>query len=301
MPVSGDAICGVLPALMTPFGSDGSVDVDMARRLVRRQIEDGAHGFFVCGSTGEGLMMAIDERKRMAQTVIEEVAGQVPVMVHVGAVCTDHAVELAKHAKKAGAAAVSSLPPIYYRVGLAGMMAHVRAIAQAAELPTYYYHIPAITGVELTGDQLVEEFLGVEGLVGLKFTHSDMFLMWWIIDAARGRLRVLNGSDQMLFQGLCTGACGGIGSTYNYQTKTIAGIYNAFAAGDLRTARELQWKANEVIRVLFRHGANLSCEKAIMRLKGLDAGVPRSPIQTFPEQRLGALKADLDAIGFFDE
>ena len=300
MAVSGDKIEGVLPALITPYKADGSVNAAMVRRLVRDNIDNGCHGFFVCGSTGEGLFLTPDERKLVARTVIEEVAGQVPVVVHVGAVSTDIAAMLAKDAKKIGAAAVSSLPPIYYKVGLAGMMQHIRRIAQAAELPTYYYHIPKLTGVELDADEIVEQFTSIEGLAGLKFTHPDMFLLWWLLEASGGRLRVFNGSDQMLYHGLSTGACGGIGSTYNYQMRTIAGIYEAVKAGNLEKARQTQWQANKVIQVLFRHGASLSAEKAIMKLKGFDVGQPRSPMVPFPDDRLEALRNDLQAIGFFD-
>ncbi len=296
-----DRIEGVMPALMTPYNRDGSVSVEMTRKLVRYLIEQGSYGFFVCGSTGEGLLLTPDERKLMARTVIDEVAGQVPVIVHVGATGTDMAVELAKDAKTAGATAVSSLPPIYYQVGLDGMMQHIRRIAEAAELPTYYYHIPVLTGVELDGDELVEAFGSVEGLVGLKFTHADMFLLRWIVETSKGRLDVFNGSDQMLFHGLCTGACGGIGSTYNYQMRAIANVYNAMKAGDLEAARQAQWKANQVIRVLFRNGRSTATEKAIMKLIGFDVGPTRDPMVGFPDNQLDSLRKQLEEIGFFDE
>ena len=295
-----ERLAGVMPALITPYHPDGSVNVEMIRRLVTSQIEDGADGFFVCGSTGEGLFLTPEERITVARTVIETAAGHVPVIVHVGAVSTNEAVLLAQDAKKAGATAVSSLPPIYYKVGLAGMIQHIRAIAEAAELPTFYYHIPALTGVELSPDELVDAFTTVDGLAGLKYTNTDMFYLWSILDSAKGRLRVFNGADQMLFDGLCTGACGGIGSTYNYQMRTIAGIYHAVRSGDFEMAMQLQWKANRTVKVLFRNGGNLACEKAIMRLCGFDVGIPRSPMVAFPESRLDDLRRQLDEIGFFE-
>jgi len=289
-----------MPAFITPFDNGDHVNVPMIRRMATWLMEQGSHGFFVCGSTGEGLFLTPDERKLVARTVLETVAGQVPVIVHVGAVSTREAADLAVDARKAGAAAVSSIPPVYYKVGLAGMLQHIRGIAEAAELPTYYYHIPALTGVYISADELVGAFTSVPGVVGMKFTDTDMFYLWSILNSEKGRLRVFHGADQMLFHGLLTGACGGIGSTYNYQMKTIAGVYNAFQAGDWETARQLQWKANEVIKVLFRNGANLSCEKAIMKLLGFDVGVPRSPMVAFPEENLASLKQQLEAIHFFE-
>ncbi len=300
MSFSLEQIKGVMPAFITPYDSSGAVNVSMIRRMVAWQIEQGAGGFFVCGSTGEGLLLTPDERKLVARTVIETVAGQVPVMVHVGAVSTQESAALAADARRAGAAAVSSIPPVYYKVGLAGMLQHIRGIAEAAELPTFYYHIPALTGVVLTADQLVDAFTSVPGVAGMKYTDSDMFFMWSMLDSGQGRFRVFNGSDQMLLDGLATGAIGGIGSTYNYQMRNIAGVYDAMQAGDFNRARDFQWKANAVIKVLFRNGGNLACEKAIMRLLGFDAGMPRSPMVSFPQENMDALRSQLEAIHFFD-
>jgi N-acetylneuraminate lyase len=300
MSFSLEQIKGVMPAFITPYDSSGAVNVPMIRRMAAYHIEQGCCGFFVCGSTGEGLLLTTDERKLVARTLIETVAGQVPVIVHVGAVSTQESAALAADARKAGAAAVSSIPPVYYKVGLAGMLQHIRGIAEAAELPTFHYHIPALTGVYLSADELVEAFLSVPGVAGMKFTDSDMFFLWSMLDSAKGRFRVFNGSDQMLIDGLFTGAIGGIGSTYNYQMRTIAGIYNAMQAGDFETAKQCQWKANAVIKILFRNGGNLACEKAIMSLLGFDVGVPRSPMVSFPKENLESLRKQLEAVHFFD-
>ncbi len=300
MSFSVEQIEGAMPALVTPYESNGNVNVEMIRRLVEFQMDQGCHGFFVCGSTGEGLLLTADERKLVARTVIETVAGHVPVIVHVGAASTREAAGLAADARAAGADAVSSIPPIYYKVGLEGMMRHISAIARAADLPTYYYHIPALTGVDLGPQELVDAFTGVDGLAGLKYTDTNMFFLWWITRGSQSGLRVFNGPDQMLFDGLCNGACGGIGSTYNYQAATMAGIFEAVKAGDLDKARTLQEKANRNIKVLFAAGSGVPCEKAILTLAGFDVGPPRSPMVPFPEARMAELRRQLELAGFFD-
>jgi len=180
------------------------------------------------------------------------------------------------------------------------MLQHIRGIAEASDLPTFYYHIPALTGVYLSADELVDAFTSVPGVAGMKYTDSDMFFLWSMLDSAKGNFRVFNGSDQMLIDGLHTGAIGGIGSTYNYQMRNIAGVYNAMLAGEFEKAREYQDKANAVIKVLFRNGANLACEKAIMRLLGFDTGMPRSPMVSFPQEKVDDLRRQLEAIHFFD-
>ncbi|MBN2310026.1 MAG: dihydrodipicolinate synthase family protein [Candidatus Hydrogenedentes bacterium] len=295
-------IRGALPALLTPFHTDGSVDVAVLRRLVAHQLEQGCHGFFVCGSTGDGFLMTREERRTVVETVVGEVAGQVPVIAHVGAVSSDEAAAMAADACALGVDAVSSVPPIYYPVGLDGFVRHMQTIGRAADRPMYCYYIPSLTGQSLGGDQFIEVLDQIDNLVGLKFTHTDQFLLWWILDAAGDRYSVLNGNDQMLVQALLTGAAGGIGSTYNYQTKTIVGIYEAYAAGDLDRARALQWRANKIVQILFRfRGDGLGVDRAIMKLRGIDIGPPRPPKVPFPDERLDALRRALEEAGFFDE
>ena len=103
-------IRGILPALMTPF-KDGGVDEKMLKKLVRFQLDQGCHGFFVNGSTGDGFLMTREERRRVVEVVVSEVAGQAKVIAHVGAVSSDEAAAMAVDARKAGADAVASVPP----------------------------------------------------------------------------------------------------------------------------------------------------------------------------------------------
>ncbi|MGI6459228.1 MAG: dihydrodipicolinate synthase family protein [Candidatus Hydrogenedentales bacterium] len=291
-------IRGILPALLTPF-KDGSVNESELKKLLRFQLDQGCHGFFVNGSTGDGFLMSREERKRVLDVVVGEVAGQGKVIAHVGAISSDEAAAMAVDARKAGADAVASVPPIYYPVELEGFELHMRTIAEAADLPTYCYYIPALTGHSLGGDQFVDVVRRIPNLVGFKYTHSDLFLLWWILDALGDRISVFNGNDQMLMQALLTGACGGIGSTYNYQTRTIVDIYDAVEAGDWKKAREAQWRANQVVQVLFRFKAGgVSVERAILQLMGFDVGAPRAPKVPFPDHTLAALRTALEEIGF---
>lgn len=301
MSQTNPALKGIMPALMTPFHDDFSVNFPMLKRLVAVNIENGCHGFFICGSTGEGLLLSPDERKQVAETVIQEVAGQVPVIVHVGSLSTRDAVALAKHAKQTGADAIATIPPIYYRVGIPGAVDYLRAIVNATDLPTYCYHIPAATGLPLSAEQMLELIRKVDGLAGMKYTHADLYMLWWILDCLGDSFSVFYGMDEQLLHGLEVGAVGGIGSTYNYQLKTIVKIYNAFQAGDMKTALEYQRKANRIVRIVHRHGWTTAVEKVIMKLKGLDVGPSRGPIPLFRPEGIESLRQDLETAGFFDD
>ena len=108
-------IKGIIPALVTPFDSNGKVDYGVLSELVNRLIDQGVDGFYSCGSTAECFLLTDDERKKVMETVIETVDGRVPVIAHVGNIGTEKTIELAKHAEAAGASAVSSVPPFYYK------------------------------------------------------------------------------------------------------------------------------------------------------------------------------------------
>src|SRR5689334_8561562 len=120
---------GNWPAMVTPMHEDGRLRLESVPLLVEKFVREGAGGLYLCGSTGQGPLMTGEERKAMAEATVSAAAGRLPVMVHVGAIRVDEAVDLARHAESIGAAAVSSVPPIYYPVTLSGTMAHYHRIA----------------------------------------------------------------------------------------------------------------------------------------------------------------------------
>lgn len=298
--MSDSTFHGIMPALLTPFTADGEVNYPELRRLVRWHLDSGVHGFFACGSAGEGILMPVEERAHVLEAILSEVSRQVPVMAHVGAMSTKDAAELARLAKKAGAQAIATLPPMYFPLPWEATIGHVRAVAEAGGLPTYYYHIPYITRVEMTADEAARMREHVPNFAGFKYSHKDLYLLWAIRDAMRD-LTLLFGSDEQIYQGLLTGAQGGIGSTYNYMPGYFVALYDAVSAGDHARAQGLQHKINQVIRLLFKYGANRATEKTMVSLLGFEMGPPRMPTPPFREDLIPALKKDLEEIDFFDQ
>lgn len=291
------AIDGIIPALLTAFGNDGQIDAKGVAKLARYHMDVGASGFFLCGSAGEGIYMSPAERRRIVEIVATEAAGQASIIAHVGAMSTDEAAMLARDAKAAGATAVATLPPLVFKQPWPAIIEHVRAVAQASELPTYYYHIPVITHVDANAGDIAALADAVPGLVGLKFTATDLYLLWEVLQIHNEKLDALYGCDQQLLQGLITGACGGIGSSYNYQIEHVVELYRAFRRGDHAGARSAQDKINRVVQILFKHGGNRSVEKAMMALRGFDVGQPRRPTPPFPAERIGELRHDMERAG----
>jgi len=287
---------GIIPAMVTAFDEDGEVSPERQRAVIRFMVEQGVHGLFVCGSTGEGILLSPEEREQVAEITVAEVAGQVPVMVHVGAPATRDSVRLARHAERIGAAAVSSVAPFYYKVGQEAVFDHYRLIGAATSLPLYVYHIPMLTGVGMGMDDL-ERLLSVPHLVGLKFTDTNFYVLRNLVELSEGRLEVLSGPDEMCLLGQIMGAVGAIGTSYNYMAKPFLQLYEAFHAGDWATAQEYQFRANAIIRILLGHGG-LPAAKEILARRGVPCGPPRRPFRPLTDEQRASLHAALDAAGF---
>lgn len=271
---------GVFPALLTPFDKAGAVNHDALRALVRFNLDKGVNGFYVCGSTSEAFLLTHDERKQVMETVCNEVAGKAAVIAHVGCVGQDMAVDLARHAKAAGADAVSSVPPFYYGFSFEEIKAYYFALAEVG-LPVFIYNFTAAGGAKLTADNFTE-FLSDPRFLGVKHTSSDFFLLERL-KAFRPDAVIFNGYDEMFLSGLVAGADGGIGSTYNFMAEKYIAIEKAFRAGDVAAAQAEQRRANNVIAALLQYGVIPSC-KALCRHIGLDLGECRKPFRRLTEE-----------------
>jgi N-acetylneuraminate lyase len=295
-------LTGIMPALLTPFDAEDNVNTAMARELVEFQLTQDITGFYVCGGTGEGILQTEAERRLMAETVVDQVKGRVPVIVHIGAITTAAAARLAAHAKEAGADGISSVPPFYFNVGFQGIKEHYAEIAAASDLPIYIYNVPGATGVNVTPAMFKEMCEEIPTIAGMKFTSYNFFEMRQIIDLEiRGKkLNIVSGPDELMVAAQAMGAHGAIGTFYNVIPKLFADAYSAFRAGDVKKATELQALANKVIGAYFTIGGGISAVKAMMKMIGFDCGSGRRPNPPLSAEKTEKLKTALTEIGFFD-
>ena len=284
---------GIWPAMLTPFDRHGDVDLPAIDHLVEYMLNEGAHGFYVCGSTGEGILMNVQERAAVAARTVQQVRGRAPVMVHVGAIPTRDAAALAAHAREIGADAVAAIPPTFFAYSFNAVKAHYRAIGDAAQIPLYIYNIPQAAGLNVTPAMVAEMKREIPNLVGLKFTSHNFYEMRQIIEL--DNMTVFSGPDEMCLPALAMGVVGAIGSTYNPMTRHFVRLYEAFQAGRLAEAQELQYQANRIIRVWTSFPGSL---KVMMRWQGVPLGEPRRPLEPLPAEREEELAAALQAVGY---
>jgi len=295
-------LSGLVAAPFTPFRSDGGLAPEVIPHLAARLHRNQVSAAFVCGTTGEGSSLTTAERMQVAAAWKQAAPAGLKLAVHVGHLSLGESQALARHARDIGADAIATIAPNFFRpADVNALIDWCREIAAAApELPFYYYHMPAMTGVAIA----VRDFLnGVDGripsLVGVKFTHEDLADYADARSFAHGRYSLLFGRDEILLSGLQFGAPGAVGSTYNYAAPLYHRIMRAFAAGDLETARRDQARAQQFIDIMNRYGG-LPAGKTIMKFIGVDCGGVRLPMSPLTPQAEQAFRKELEACGFFE-
>lgn len=294
-------LAGIIPATYTPLRPDGRIDLDAIPPFVERLLGDGVTGLYVCGSTGEGVSLSSAERREVAAAFVQATGGRVPVIVHVGHDSLAEAADLAGHAAEIGANATSAMPPCYFPIRDAAMAVEcVAAIAAAApNLPFYYYHIPAMTGVAID----VVELLKLAGeqianFAGVKYTAHTLHEFAECAAFDGGRFEMLSGYDEMLLPALAVGARAAIGSTFNAAAPLYLRLMAAFEAGDLDAARAEQLRAVALVRAVMRFPFHPAM-KAILALIGPSCGACRPPLPRLTPAEETRLGEALEAIGFF--
>lgn len=289
-------------ATFTPLHEDGTLALSSIPSVVSHLAGDGVKGLYVLGSTGEGASLTSAERRQVAEAYVEAARGRLLTVVQVGHNSLAEARQLAEHAQDIGADAISAMPPSYFKPesieALVDCLATV--VEGAPDLPFYYYHIPALTGVEVDAAELLRVGAGrLPTLAGVKFSDPHVHKLQQCRQVRHGAYDLFFGVDEMLLSGLVAGANGAVGSTYNFAAPLYRRIIAAYEQGDLERARDYQQKANAMVDVVSYYCGRAGL-KAMMNLIGYDCGPHRLPLQTARVSNVEAMREALEEIGFFD-
>ena len=296
-------INGLIAAPFTPMLENGEVNVTKIKPYADKLKSDGISGVFICGTTGEGMFMTTEERKAVAENWMVEQTDDFRVIVHVGSTSVKQSKELAEHAQKIGAWGVGCMGPVFLKPsGINQLVEFCSEVASGcADLPFYYYHIPPVSGINLSmTDFLVEASSKIPNLVGIKFTDNNFMEMQKCLNLDDGKWDILHGFDEMLLGGLSFGVKGGVGSTYNYVAPLYLDILDEFKKGNIEEARKKQLKSVEIVDVLLKYNGALVAGKAMMKAVGIDCGPCRSPLSNITEKQYDELVEDMKKIGFFE-
>ncbi len=259
------ALDGIYPAIVTPLTSDGKLATEVLARLLGRLLAAGVDGVYAAGSTGEGVRMPLPDREALVSCLMSHMPKDKKLLVHVGAARVEDAIRLAEHAAKAGAHAVSSLPP---KAEFPELRSYYRELAQHSPLPLIVYYFPEASPGAFQEPGELEEICTLPNVPAVKFTDFNLFLLQRITQLGKV---VYNGRDEVLAAGLLMGARGGIGSTYNLVPEAYVALYRHTLRGEWEKARHLQQVLNELIATLIKYPF-LPALKAALATLGFECG-----------------------------
>ena len=265
--------------MLTPLDSSGNPAFNETEKLVELFVRQGMDGLYLLGSTGQGPLLSLAHRQSIAECVVGTAAGRIPVMVHVGAVATDDAISLARHARQIGADSISSVGPIYYRAPADAVFEHYRRIGAAGELPFFVYHLSIVNTLALRGREYVDRLLGIPHIAGMKYTEGDLYQLGLICSYAGDRLRVFSGADELLCQAALCGTCGAIGTFYNIWGPACQKARRDFCGGSLSAGQQFMSVFQQALDEVLSSQSTWSFLRAAMRIKyGIDIGPCRAPL-----------------------
>ena len=285
-------LTGVIPPLLTAFRENGDYDPAAQKEIVSFLV-DRVQGLYICGTYGSGPLMSSEERKRVTEDVLKQVAGKIPVIVHVGGCSTRSVVDLAKHAQAAGAPSVAAVPPTYYGFNDDAVERHFDALVKAVSIPVFVYNNPKTTGVTLT-PKLLARLVDV-GVQGLKDSSFDIITFWRLMWAVKKPdfISVI-GTEALIMPAVGMGAHAAVCGLANAIPEPVIDLFNASQKGDLKKAGALQDTVAKM-RDVMHLAPTLPMIQAILHERGVNAGYPRLPFvlpdKTLVEKAKGEFKA----------
>ncbi len=241
---------GSFVAMVTPF-RNGKIDEAKLRELVEFHIAHGTDGLIPCGTTGESPGLTHDEHRRVVEVVIEASRGRIRVVAGTGSNSTAEAIELTKHAERAGAAGALVVNPYYNKPTQEGLYRHFRAVAESVAIPILVYNIQSRTAVNVETDTLARLVRDVASVAGVKEASGSLDQMSQVIAACGPDFSVLSGDDNITLPLLAIGGSGVVSVIANIVPRETADLVHAALDGDWKRARDLHYRLFPLARAAF--------------------------------------------------
>ena len=288
---------GIIPPVVTPFKDDQELDLPRLKAHIDWQIENGVHGIFVLGTTGE--FYALDEREKqiVIATAVAHCRGRSPVYAGTGAETTREVVRLTKMAEKEGVEGVSVITPYFLKPTQAELFDHFRKVAESTKLAVVLYNNPATCAGLAIEPETVAKLAEVSNIIGIKDSSGDLQNTIEILrNTSRDKFSVLNGRDTLILAALQSGVQGAIPASCNIAPELCVGLYESFMKGDIESARTFQSRLHPV-RMAMSLGTGNGAVKEALTLLGRPCGPNRSPIGPLGDDKKVKLMGILDRAG----
>ncbi|MDF0599288.1 4-hydroxy-tetrahydrodipicolinate synthase [Psychromarinibacter sp. C21-152] len=269
-------IKGSMPALVTPYAKDGSVDLDALKRLVDWQIDQGSHGLVPVGTTGESPTLSHQEHEMVVEEVVKAAGGRVPVIAGAGSNNTDEAIRFMRHAESVGADAALVVTPYYNKPTQRGLYAHFKALHDCCDLPIVIYNIPGRSAIDMLPDTM-GELAKLPRIIGVKDATGDLARVSWQRITCGADFIQISGEDATAHGFNAQGGVGCISVTANVAPKLCAELQEACLANDYATALTLQDRLMPLHKAIFTEPGLCGAKYGLSVLGMCDDSV-RSPL-----------------------
>ena len=287
-------MAGAHAAMFTPFDKKGRVNEEAIDALIEYGLKGGLKGFYLTGSTGEGMLLTNEERVRVYRRAVKAAKGRCKLIAQVGCVRTDDSVALAKAAADAGVDWISSVAPVYFGQNFPSAMRHYKAISEATDLPFLVYSF----NCTLVPERDIR-FFDLKNVKGMKYTGSDFYAVQRLVRNLDKEAIFFAGRDELLISALAMDDtfAGGIGLNYNIIPRHFAKICALCAKNDFRAAAKWQTEANRLVDLVVDSFAdNWSAFKVLMKDVGIDCGFCRAPYAPLTKAQERAMLARFAAL-----
>ena len=285
---------GVFPAIITPFLKDESLDEEGLKRNIEYLNKTGIAGIVPCGTTGESATLTFEEHKRVVGIAVE--ASKVPVIAGTGSNNTREALELTRHAAKAGADAALLITPYYNKPNDRGMYEHFKKIAENCDIPIVLYNVPKRTGIDLK-PELVAKLSKIKNIVAIKEASGSLSQQSQIIEQTFGsEFVLLSGDDDLTLPTIALGGQGVVSVVANVAPRKTVAMVDAALKGDMEKARELHYELAPLVRAMFLE-TNPIPVKTAHKYLGLANGPLRLPLGEMAPEKEEKLKEILARLG----
>lgn len=288
---------GIFPAMVTPFDGHGEIDEEGLIDVLDFLVDDGVHGIYLLGTTGETPLLDKEEKKRVINLVSDHV-DDTPIIAGSMAASTKEAVELGKYCEGKGIDAIHAVVPYYFPMKREGILNHYRTIAEKVDLPIFIYSFPQRTGNDLDMRTL-KELSKINDIAGIKDSSGD-FEWIYRMNKEFDEFTIFGGADSLILPFLQLGLDGAVTAVGNVFPSLVVELYEEYKAGREQNAREIQDGILE-IKEVFSGYPYLSAVKEGLNLRGVDVGGLRSPMVTLDEKRSKNLKKELNDIDILQE
>lgn len=283
---------GIYSASITAYGQTGEIDGAALQRVMERNLNEGAAGFFVGGSSGECFLLTEEERVEVFRAAAA-FAGRTNLIAHVGAISTDEAVRYAKAAMELGFDFTAATAPFYYGFSPKEICRYYYDIAEASGAPVLIYNFPGNTHKEFsTSDPEYVQLFRSGAILGVKQTNYNLFQVERILNL-NPDLIAFNGYDETMVAGQALGCIGSIGSTFNMMLPHYKKIFDLFNRGERTEALALQHRANNCMEAMCAVGLIPAIKYQLAR-QGFPVGRPRRPFAPLTQEQKDYVDSVLD-------